>query len=306
MKRQALSLLLAGLLLAPATLRAQPALPAAEAWIQVELLVFRNLGPASATDEQWPARPVLGYPPRLEFLTEPALSATSPAPGAPVPEPLAVTPAAAVPFALLDSGQRGLRDAAARIESSTNYRLLTYAAWRQPAPSPGATDNVVVNGGAVHGEHRELEGYVALTRANFMHVQTHLWLNEFAAAGDPAAASPGAETAGVALPPLPAAPLASAPEPPPVPGDIGAPQPVEATTASDSGTSAAAGEDISVEPARATRSVVLKAQRRVAPGEVHYIDHPLFGAIMTIEPWDPDAATPAPSPAPVSPPTPAP
>jgi hypothetical protein len=61
----------------------------------------------------------------------------------------------------------------------------------------------------------------------------------------------------------------------------------------------AAEDSISVEPARALRSVLLEASRRVAPGEVHYIDHPLFGAVLKVEPWDPDAAAnPAPVPAP--------
>ena len=69
-------------------------------------------------------------------------------------------------------------------------------------------------------------------------------------------------------------------------------------TATD--TAAPAAEDpISVEPARALRSVLLEASRRIAPGEVHYIDHPLFGAVLKVEPWDPDAAAnPAPAPAP--------
>jgi Peptidoglycan-binding protein, CsiV len=286
--------LLAALLPTPALLAQDIPAPAAAMapWIQVELIVFRNLDTSTAGDEQWPAKPALGYPEPLHFLREAAPAAP---PGS---APTGATPAASgtlppLAFARLPREQSLLRDAAARIGNSPNYRLLAQLAWRQPAPAAGTTEHVVVTGGTAHGEHRELEGYVSLSRTNFTHVATHLWLNDFdyPAAGGSGTSGTGAE--GVTLPPVPQPPVAAAADP-----FAPAALPLEASAGAAPGAAApermaaeGAPPGITVEPARATRSVLLSASRRVAPGEVHYIDHPLFGAILKIEPWDPDAAS---------------
>ncbi|MBP6482742.1 MAG: hypothetical protein KA310_17925, partial [Pseudomonadales bacterium] len=114
-----------------------------------------------------------------------------------------------------------------------------------------------------------------------------LWLTDFA---DAAAAQAPPVGAGVALPPVPR------PPPPDLApratfAAIAEPLPAEAAPMTASDTVAPAADDpISVEPARALRSVLLEASRRIAPGEVHYIDHPLFGVVLKVEPWDPVAA----------------
>lgn len=283
--------LLAALLPTPALLAqdspAAAATPAPAPWIQVDLIVFRNLDAASAADERWPAQPALRYPESLRFLIDPAGSpdAGSPAPGTGAAGANG-TVARPVPFALLAPSESLLGDAAARIAGSQNYRLLTHLSWRQPAPG-NAAEHVLVTGGRTWGEHRELEGYVSLSRANFVHVATHLWLNDFAESGT------GGD--GVALPPLPRPPQSlPAPEVPPLAAaEPVAGEPAPVTTAD----AATPGQPVGVEPARAQRSVLLEASRRLAPGEVHYIDHPLFGAVLKVEPWDPDAVeTPPPSP----------
>lgn len=283
--------LLAALLPTPALLAQDISAPGAAAapWIQVELIVFRNLDSSSAADEQWPAQPALAYPESVRFLLDPAAAAQQ----APAAADSTGIPAP-VPFALLGPADGLLGDAGARLAGSQNYRVLTHLSWRQPAPG-NAAEHVLVTGGRPWGEHWELEGYVSVSRANFVHVATKLWLNDFA---DAAAGQAPAVGEGVALPPVPRAPrpllapqatLAAGAEP--LPADA-APM-----TATDTGTQAA-GQTIGVEPARALRSVLLAASRRVAPGEVHYIDHPLFGAVLKVEPWDPDAsANPATGPA---------
>jgi hypothetical protein len=310
MKRRLSAWLAAGLLFAPA-LFAQTAPAEARPWIQAELIVFRYLDTASAADEEWPAKPALGYPESVQFLVDPASPDTlSAAPGAvPPPEVAAATGASPpVAFERVADAQRLLGDAARRIGGSQNYRLLAYLAWRQPAPDPGKADHVVVTGGAPHGEHWELEGYVSLSRANFVHVDTHLWLNDFALATGGAGAAPAAD--GVTLPAVPLAPVTTlAAGLPPIEAGTTMPDAAGAAAPAEGEDGAAAG--ITVEPGRATRSVLLAANRRLAPGEVHYIDHPLFGAVLRIDPWDPnapeaaatgaaapDAASPAAAPAP--------
>jgi len=290
--------LLAALLPTPALLAQDIPAPAAAMapWIQVELIVFRNLDTSGAADEQWPAQPALAYPESVRVLLDPAASAQQ-APAAPestgMPAP--------VPFALLGPADSLLGDAATRIASSQNYRVLTRLSWRQPAPGTGA-EHVLVTGGRPWGEHWELEGYVSVSRANFVHVATHLWLNDFA---DAAAGQPPAVGDGIALPPVPRPPQ-PLPAPPATLAAGAQPVPADAAPMTATDTDApAAGETIGVEPARALRSVLLTASRRVAPGEVHYIDHPLFGAVLKVEPWDPGAAanpTTVPAAAPGAPP----
>ncbi len=273
--------LLAALLPTPALLAQDSPAAAAAPWIQVDLIVFRNLDAASAADERWPAQPALGYPASLRFLIDPA---SGPDAGSPAAGAAGATGAVAppVPFALLAPSESLLGDAAARIAGSQNYRLLTHLSWRQPAPG-NAAEHVLVTGGRPWGEHRELEGYVSLSRANFVHVTTHLWLNDFAEAGA------GGDTIGdgVALPPLPRPPQ---PLPAPEAAPLAGAEPVAGESAPvTTADTATPGKPVVVEPARAQRSVLLEASRRVAPGEVHYIDHPLFGAVLKVEPWDPEA-----------------
>lgn len=282
---QALALL-AALLPSPALLAQDGTAASATAapWIQVELLVFRNLDTSSAADEQWPAQPTLAYPDAVRFLLEPASTpAQDPPPAALAAESAAAT--APVPFALLGTSESLLGDAAARIAGSQNYRVLAHLSWRQPAPGNRA-EHILVTGGRPWGEHRELEGYVSVSRANFVHVATQLWLNDFADAASDQAPAPGT---GMALPPVP-----RPPQPVPAPqstlAEITDPLSADGAAVTATDTAAPAADDpISVEPTRAVRSVRLDASRRVAPGEVHYIDHPLFGALLKVEPWDPDA-----------------
>lgn len=281
----------------PTTL-AQPA-PASASdapWVQIEVVAFRHTT-ADASGEKWPAAPVLSYPAPLRFLLEPgspehtaaveareferALQAeagsaapATPADGAPVPVEL--------PGVLLAAPETVLADAAARIANAPGYRLLAHLAWREPVLAEGGNEHVLVTGGTSAGDHRELEGSIAIARSRFLHVDARVWLNDFPEPGE----TPGPDA--VDLPPLPKPPL-------PQPVTAAAP---ELTGAHVTGADAPPEEPVvAVEPVRAKRTVQLSASRRLSLGEVHYIDHPLFGLIVTVRPWNPAAAVDAVAPA---------
>jgi hypothetical protein len=289
--------LLCALALLPGSLRAQTTEPGAEApWLQIEAVVFRQLDTALAADERWPEQPVLGYPPGLHFLIEPgtpshaaalaeqeiaaALAAedTSLAPANPAATSVA---AAELPRLRLAGANTLLADAAARIARSAQYRLIAHYAWRQPAPDAAHPEHVLLAGGVAAGEHFEQEGYLTLSRSRFWHVETRLWLNDFPEPGRVSTSAPA-----VTLPEVPKPPslLSSASD------ILDQSVEVDAFTSAgdaDSGTPPAAAGAITIEPPRPLRTVVLQAAQRVNPGELHYIDHPLFGVLLTIRPYDP-------------------
>ena len=288
----ALSLLLVGG--AGRCLAEGPAAPATDApWMQVELIAFRHIGPESSA-EKWPQKPAVAYPPQLEFLLQPgtpehaaalearefdralqaeAGSATAAAP----PEELARV--------LLSGNETTLAATAERIANAPGYKLLAHIAWREPRLAEGAAERVLVTGGASTGDHRELEGSVTISRSHFLHIDADLWLNDFL----PAGADPGPE--GVDLPVIPQ-PLA--PQKTPAVDELAdaTVPPTEALTETGAGLAASeSGAPIMIAPSRAARTVVLHASRRLAPGEVHYIDHPLLGLILSIRPYDPAQPT---------------
>lgn len=250
-------------------------------WLHVEVIVFRQLDTSSAENESWPANPALSYPRQLEFLIDPATLPETDEP--PVPKPVTAsqsTPAAELlpvvhPYHLLAPEEMVMTQAVARMRGSASFRVLRHAAWRQPVPAGNQDINVLLTGGEAHGTHHELEGYLSLRRLQFMHAQARLWLNDFAAAE----ADPGTLKAGADLPEQPTPPpsetAASAP-----------PRAMKATTSAAE--AAAASDDAATLPLRTARSVLLSATRKVGLDEIHYFDHPLFGMILTLRPFDPE------------------
>ncbi|HMV72242.1 MAG TPA: CsiV family protein [Pseudomonadales bacterium] len=254
------------------------------AWIQIEVVVFRELDTSSAGNERWPDDPTLSYPEPLRRLDDPA-TATQPGPQPADPsagsEPVA--------FRQLDAPRQVLADAAARIAASAQYRLLAHLAWRQQA-ADGSTTHLLATGGATYGEHHELEGSLTVTNADVPEVTLRLWLNDFATA----ATGETAVRTGVALPTIPqATPFKepSAEEATPLPAE---PQ-QEPEPKLEPEPEREPEQGITVEPVRAARSVLLQATRRLVPGQLHYIDHPLFGVLITAVPFDPAAPTATPA-----------
>ena len=125
---------------------------------------------------------------------------------------------------------------------------------------------------------------LAISRARYLHAEATLWLNDF----DAQAGAPGAES--VTLPEVPVPTL-----PAPTASEVDASTALQAAMAGTEPPVApgvAAVSDsapLTAEQVRPRRTVVLRVARRLAPGEVHYLDHPLFGALLTTRPWDPAA-----------------
>lgn len=188
---------------------------------QVELIVFSRS--EANPQEQWPADIKLSYPENL----------------------LSLKAEGTDEFEMLPANERLLNTQAATLARSGSYTLLYHQAWRQMIY--GRKTNIAITGGKVFNGHNELEGSISLSVAQYLKIQTNLWLTQFVPAGTNIL-----ET----FPELPMNPNAS-------------------------GTEGEKAQDYLIK-----RTVKLNQDRSMRSNEVHYIDHPLIGVIVKIIPYE--------------------
>ena len=235
---------------------------------------------------------------------------TAPDPNAPPPLPPA--------FTVLDA--RTLP--AGRLARDDGYEVLWHEAWLQPLT--GEADAIPLlldrSGDPDREPWPRLQGSVRLYLSRYLHLETTLWLNtggSYLPEGWQAGAPPLAP-ASLALEPAPLprrdpaeALLAGEPRRPDARLAAGA----EAITQVSAEERAEVSAEVSAEgspeadaleeepgagkqrlpqdPNAAAgwpwrHSIVLEAERRMRSGETHYLDHPLFGVVVRLEPLAPE------------------
>ena len=193
-----------------------------------------------------------------------------------------------------------------RLRRSSEHRLLYHAVWRQPVHNRVQAEAVLISGGDRYGQHHELEGSVMLSfNVNRIDVDTRLWVATFrqdrqarqmsqfdnnrrsiradlaereaqALLGLPDLREQGgmADTAAFSLP---AVPITSA------------------TSISGSSSSSAQGrnERHSLADAyRVTELGYMEQRRSMVSNQLHYLDHPDFGILIELRPYQlPDSLT---------------
>ncbi|HEU4618448.1 MAG TPA: CsiV family protein [Gammaproteobacteria bacterium] len=222
--------------------------------------------------------------------------ASSAAPGAPAApgdaSSNAEAPAAEAPlidergFRVLDASAYKLDAAYAKLEKLDAYRPLLHAAWIQPAlPEEQAKEISAVDLGAENPT-----GGVELYASRYLHLTVNLRYHptpEQSAAlapsllpaqsgtpGPGAGVQNGAGAQAGGSPPL----GATGPQPfgasPPQPFGASGPQPFGAT-------------GFAIDESSLGPSLMLKASRRIAAGELQYFDHPYFGLLVLVTPYEP-------------------
>jgi len=187
---------------------------------QVELIVFGRS--ESNPQETWPADIKLTYPENIALIPESGSS-----------DNLTSVP----------TNERLLNAQAATLARSGSYTLLYHQAWRQIIY--GSKTNLAIAGGKIFNGHHELEGSISLSVAQYLKIQTNLWLTKFAPVGDDVTEL---------WPELPNLPSAFA-------------------------------NDVDKSQANPIQRIVkLSQERTMRSNEVHYIDHPLMGVIIKIIP----------------------
>ena len=202
------------------------------------------------------------------------------------------------PFYLLPDELRSLTEKASLIRRSRNYRVLFHAAWRQPLVAPEQSPAILIKGGRQFGEHRELEGSIAIGVSRYLHLNTNLWFTQFTD-------NFGQESDWPQLPSSPDQILIS--DGTSVYGDIwaeresglktGLTDKVEMTDTNSLamefelppvGVSALGSryQQLLDTPYLPERITLMQQKRRMRSGEVHYLDHPHLGIVILCKPHE--------------------
>lgn len=189
-------------------------------------------------------------------------------------------PATPTPFVTLPAGERTFP--AAYMRRSGRYKPLFHQAWYQPVADEKQALPIVIDRSGDTGDWPPLQGSVKLYLSRYLHIETNLWLN-----------TDGRYLPGqwrMPAPPLgPPSLIVEAPEPP-QPAYPRGPAPAATSTAwSPAGSASDAldpnqpGYDSGPQyPFR--HAVLIQQKRRMRSTEVHYLDHPLLGVVVTLTP----------------------
>ncbi len=244
-------------------------------WYDVEVILFAQTNPDYRTSETWP----IDYtPPDMENAREL------------LPQDVAKRdPLRPTAFRLLDPKELNLDADARRIDEARDLQLLTHFGWRQPGlPQQAALavrvdqplfDRIqamneaaalsegkpveVKSDGMEMVEKPQLEGTLRLILSRYLHIETDLLLKE-PVEGQPLYSD--AEQANVVLFSEPAMGPGTA---------AGQAQP---------DLFAMAAENAAQAPYRV---YFMHQSRRMRSSEVHYLDHPVFGMVIKVVPYQP-------------------
>ncbi len=142
------------------------------------------------------------------------------------------------------------------LQRSSGFTVLSHQSWVQPVGSEPTP--VMVQAGKRYDDRFEVEGTLSFTRSRFLHVQTNLWYTIF----EPRSGEANPFLAGFQ------------------------------SNLSDE-TLAQYPELVNVERERGqyfvARTHLMLQSRRMRSDELHYIDHPLFGIVVRINRFQPEA-----------------
>lgn len=221
-------------------------------WYTVSMVIFKNPY-AKANGDPWsrPDRLELSIPEQtVEFITE-----GDPANTAFVEQPLTD------PEFLSIVG---------KLDSNQNYRIYSSKSWRQPGYSRQTPIPVRIRAGRSYGDNYLLEGTVAVTAAKFLHFQSNLWMSEYQELPEPLLPEPLNEQWST---------VSSSGSEVIVSNSLGEPQSLDTEAATEE--SAPSPFDALGNYTR-LQATALQESRRMELGELHYLDHPLFGILVKV------------------------
>jgi hypothetical protein len=82
-------------------------------------------------------------------------------------------------FRMLPDTEFTLDDMAKRINRSSSYHLLYHAAWRQPVQPMDQAIPILLQAGDQYDAFSELDGIITISRARYLHIDTDLWFTIF-------------------------------------------------------------------------------------------------------------------------------
>jgi len=234
-------------------------------WYDVEILLFAQTNQDYRNSETWP----------IDYTAPDIENARELLPQ----DKASRDPAQPMPFRLLDADELRLNTDAERIDKAPDLQLLGHFGWRQPGmPQQSAlairVDQALLDrvnaltaaaeGGMAVTEKPKIEGTLRLILSRYLHIETDLLLKEPL---DEAPMSNDAQQANVLLFSEPAAGASL------TPGQGQEPD-----------LFAMAEENAAQAPYRV---YFMHQSRRMRSGELHYLDHPVFGMAIKVTPYQP-------------------
>ncbi|MGH1484937.1 MAG: CsiV family protein [Cellvibrionaceae bacterium] len=210
-------------------------------WYEVEVLIFKRQGTAALTSENWRNNIELTYPNRYRYLKSGGTGS----------------------FSLRPQNSHKLGGYNYTLRKKENYKVLYHKAWTQQMQNAANSPAIIINGGNLSGDHKELEGYIKIHIARYLHLTTDLWLTTNNTQTGEATGSAGAQW-------------------PKVPSRPGTTTPASVKPIDAQGLSTLTYDSIVGTKPIAT----LQERRRMRSKELHYIDHPLMGLLILITPID--------------------
>jgi hypothetical protein len=207
-----------------------------------------------------------------------------------------VSAALSVPtaFSRLPASQQQFRDEVDRIRRSADLHLLYHESWLQPMRGRERSVPMVLDSEEKRGAYPVLQGSILLHVSRYLHIETDLWVNIEASA----------QSRGRYL----------SPPPPPVQASSAAAWQFRIDTA-DMRFDDDVFDDAAVDPLQVGEQVLSVQQlaaslalpsnpwydfaqpvqvaqrRRMRSSEIHFLDHPLVGIIVTVTPYEFDPFT---------------
>lgn len=266
-------------------------------WYEIEILIFSRTQPDPEHNEYWNRYLKLDYPSKLLTLDtklkpseiryiqstkEPDPGQGSLSSGQADPESLQIEKPDLIPvyppYADLGSRDSILNSTKRRMSSSGKFKTLYHVRWVQPLVNRQETLPILVQAGKNYANQYELEGTVSISVSRYLHIDTNLWLSSF--------------TKNQVL--IETWWLDAANEKPST-SLIGNYQVTEATQCDEHFSTGLNKNgnltETEKQPGEVTEYIVsqiaqMKQSRRMRSNEIHYLDHPLYGIIITAKPYE--------------------
>ena len=167
-------------------------------------------------------------------------------------------------FTWLPANRLALTSQARRLDRRAGFNVIFHGAWQQPVPQRSAPSPVLFQEGRKIGGLHQLDGYLGVTVGRYLHFNAELWLTR-----PPTITSPPTDALSTepAVDPERQAAIAAGPV---VARQLGA-------------------RPLGARPPPQPTYLRLSESRRMRSGELNYLDHPLFGILVRIDPLEPSA-----------------
>lgn len=194
-------------------------------------------------------------------------------------------------FQFLGENKKSLNAERKALDRTGHLRTIFHETWLQPMQDSKNAPALVLKGGEQFGEHAELEGYITLSIARYLHIQTNLWFTQFI---------PNYGQESEHWPPLPKFPKPASSQESLTLGEMEdnslfnrdsdgpsllqrySEQEPEQTPSDLIGSNSVG--DILDAPYIIKETVVMDQKRRMRSRELHYIDHPRMGLLIRFLP----------------------